>query len=288
MGAADMGETFSNFMLSMAQLKARQSEIEQAQSFRQAELDQRGQQFNREMDMKAPLIDAQVQNFIQDALMNKQKTETGAAVAGRAEDAGLAAFGQEMSQNPEYDPLKTSFLQNTPENRQMLMAAMLAKNLTGNAATDPSSAARMSLPVEANRGTTVFAPSGRTIGQGPAMPTPAHSLSPGAVLVDESGQQIAQNPTSAKDSLAALVSLFRGTGDLMGTLSADKGLGPAYQASPEMGNTFTNASDLNQTVMKMLAEELRKRGVDPTAAMAGGTNAAPASGKSKYKVLEVK
>ncbi len=87
MGVADMGDTFSNFMLSMAQLKARQAEVEQAQSFRQAELDQRGQQFNREwdqkgqqfdreMDMKAPLIDAQTQNLLQDALMNKQKTAT--------------------------------------------------------------------------------------------------------------------------------------------------------------------------------------------------------------------
>jgi hypothetical protein len=278
-GGSDMGETFGRFMLAMAQLKAQQKANEREQDYRESALDLR----REELEIDRGLKSAQAEHWSTEAVVSMLKAKDLESRDERAVDAGLARFGEEMVGTEGYDPGKTSFLANTPANQTRLMQALRAKSLTESAALDPGASQNMLKPVEANKDTNVLDPTtGKTIGSGPVSPLPMTVLRPGERAYQGS-QMTAENPATPMSDIGKWISLFNQSGKTVGSLSDDKGLGPAYTADPAgAGAVYTNNVALQQELGKRLLEYFQQQ---QAGEMPVPTNA-PA-GKSKYRLLKV-
>jgi hypothetical protein len=262
-----LGNQFQNFMLQLAEMKARQRAEQDMHNYRQASLDLQRQ----EQETRAPLIGAQTEHFGSETKLNLARQAALDALQESGQNAGLGAFGQAMVGTEGYDPNQTSFLANTPENQSRLMEAIIAQQLTQNAASSPAGAEGLMKPVELNKDTDLVNPrTGKKIASGPVSPKTRNlrNVTDGGELIDaDTGNLVWANkketgPGSDRNNLPYWTSLFRGATDTMQTLGKEDALGGRpFESDPNLGMAYTNSADMVKLLAPLILKQLR-----------GGTN----------------
>ena len=307
---AALGDGFSDFMLNLAQLKAREKAAAEELTRREKEFALEEKKFSLQEDKfwqderqfvaQKPMWDAQASAHKANAAYDTERTAASVQARDNAQNAGLAAFGANMASVPGYDGGKTSFLPNTPATREAIYNALMEAAITQAGVSDPDAAARMSMPVEVNRGAVLMHPrTGKQIGKGVDYPAPEprrYNVAEGGILYDKDGnviargnpkataaarptvlargakmfspdgKQIAENPDLSTKNGLNLVSLANSLSDNVGNLSRDPdGLGPAYKNDPLAGKVYTNSVEALDIVLPHLLRQIKQLGTNTQA-----------------------
>lgn len=290
--AGDIGNTFANLMLGMAQLKAAENNRADLSQYRHAQqqLEVDKAQLHNAMQQalfqqRTPLIEAQTGAQQAVAGLNNARAETQVRQQNAAQDAGLAAFFDTLNSGGlPVNPTTGGQFAATPENIQLLTRALSKQALREAGALNPQGAASMVRPIEANKDTSIIDPITRAlIGSGPVSPEAGFTLAPQEQRFDAKGKPVAENknvrPTAAgndgEPTFANLVAALNGAQSMVAKLGTDEaGLGAPYQTNPALGESFTNSAAMVNLLSGLIQNRLAGRTNAPvTAPQGGGTNA---------------
>lgn len=138
-GVAHVGDALSRTILTLAQQQQAQRQMQFQNALRLEEARRQQEMFGLRKEQFA----SQQGHYDAQAALDTEKQKQLESTRGVAQDAGLAAFGGEMSGVPNYTPHQASYLPNTPEVQAMLMKALERKALTESAALNPAASGRM-------------------------------------------------------------------------------------------------------------------------------------------------
>lgn len=178
-GATDnMVNTLARIMVTLPQLRNQAAQQQWNQSVQERQL----QQDEALLQPRIGLMGAQQTAAQAQAGYDTQRTDASKGVMNAAEDVGLAEFGRAMvEQVPGYNPMKTSYMDASPENLAALMDAQRRMGLMRNAATSPTAAASMFRPTNIRH--NAVNPLGDVMPMEQPAPPPI-KLSPGQTLHD--------------------------------------------------------------------------------------------------------
>lgn len=263
---SDLGTTFANLMLNMAQLKRAQRADAENTAYRLGQLERE----DARIEMQRSLIKAQTENQKANAGYDLARTDSEKLQQTTAKDAGLAALFQSLNQQGlPVNPLTGGKFPATPENIKLLTNALLQQQLMTSAASSPQAAASTMRPIEANKDTNVIDPVTRAIIEsGPVSPTPGFTLGPGQRRYDAEGNMIEENPKVSGNDLNGLSAILRSALQNVNTLGVDtSGIGrPPYMQNPAMGQTFTNSMNIANLLQGKIQEQLGGKVTAPQAA----------------------
>lgn len=139
----NLADTLVRIMVTLPQLKNQAAQQQWNQRLQEGQL-------SNETALVQPRVDllgAQTSAAKAQGEFDTQRTAASKAGQSAAEDAGLAEFGRTMLERvPGYNPLQTSYMDNSPENLAALMDAQRRMGLMRNAASSPTAAASMFRP----------------------------------------------------------------------------------------------------------------------------------------------